>query len=98
MDLDQNDPYALQNKFGEAAGGFEGDPEELTGDALAPYGDAFGVQRFRECELIHGRWALLACLGILVAEAATGVAWQEAGKVELDGAQYFGLSLPFSLT
>lgn len=58
----------------------------------------FGLERFRECELIHGRWAMLACLGCIVAEGATGVSWVEAGKVELDGASYFGQSLPFSIT
>jgi Chlorophyll A-B binding protein len=58
----------------------------------------FGIERFRECELIHGRWAMLACLGCIVAEAATGVSWVEAGKVELDGAQYFNQSLPFSIS
>ena len=58
----------------------------------------FGLQRFRETELIHGRWAMLATLGVVVAEASTGVAWQDAGKVELDGASYLGLSLPFTVT
>ena len=58
----------------------------------------FGLDRFRECELIHGRWAMLATLGCIVAEGATGVSWIEAGKVELDGAQYFGFDLPFSIT
>ena len=58
----------------------------------------FGLERFRECELIHGRWAMLACLGCIVAESATGVSWVEAGKVELDGASYFGLGLPFTIT
>lgn len=58
----------------------------------------FGLQRFRETELIHGRWAMLATLGVVVAEATTGVAWQDAGKVELDGASYLGLSLPFTVT
>jgi len=33
-----------------------------------------------------------------VAEASTGVAWQDAGKLELDGASYLGLGLPFSVT
>lgn len=77
---------------------YEVDNEALTGDALSPYGDVFGLQRFRECELQHGRWSMLACLGILVAESSTGVAWQEAGKVELDGSQYLGFGLPFSMT
>ena len=58
----------------------------------------FGLNRFRETELIHGRWAMLATLGVVVAEATTGVAWQDAGKVELDGASYLGLSLPFTVT
>jgi Chlorophyll A-B binding protein len=41
----------------------------------------FGIDRFRECELIHGRWAMLACLGCIWAELQTGVSWVEAGKV-----------------
>lgn len=58
----------------------------------------FGIERFRECELIHGRWAMMACLGCIWAELQTGVSWVDAGKVELDGAQYFNLSLPFTIT
>lgn len=58
----------------------------------------FGLNRFRETELIHGRWAMLATLGVIVAEGTTGVAWQDAGKVELDGASYLGFSLPFTVT
>lgn len=41
---------------------------------------------------------MLACLGVLVAEATTGVSWVEAGKVELDGASYLGFPLPFTTT
>jgi light-harvesting complex II chlorophyll a/b binding protein 4 len=82
-----------------------------------PYSEVFGLQRFRESELIHGvhpglvsqllpltlssptgRWAMLASLGALVAEQTTGVSWVDAGKVELDGASYAGLPLPFSIT
>jgi light-harvesting complex II chlorophyll a/b binding protein 4 len=38
----------------------------------------FGLQRFRENELIHGRWAMLACLGALVQEGVTGDSWVAA--------------------
>jgi len=65
---------------------------------LAYTSQVFGLNRFRETELIHGRWAMLATLGVVVAEATTGVAWQDAGKVELDGASYLGLGLPFTVT
>ena len=62
------------------------------------HSQVFGLERFRETELIHGRWAMLATLGVVVAEGTTGVAWQDAGKVELDGTSYLGLSLPFTVT
>jgi light-harvesting complex II chlorophyll a/b binding protein 4 len=43
--------------------------------ALQPYNEVFSLERFRENELIHGRWAMLAALGVIVAEASTGVSW-----------------------
>ena len=49
--------------------------------ALQPYNEVFSLERFRENELIHGRWAMLAILGALSVEALTGVTWQDAGKV-----------------
>lgn len=59
----------------------------------------FDLNRFRETELIHGRWAMLATLGCVVAELNTGVNWVDAGKVELEqGSSYAGLPLPFDLT
>jgi len=47
--------------------------------------EVFGLQRFRECELIHGRWAMLACLGALVQEAVTGDSWVAAQVREVAG-------------
>ena len=42
---------------------------------VQPYNEVFDVQRFRECELIHGRWCMMATLGAVVAELNTGVSW-----------------------
>ena len=42
--------------------------EKLSSNSLQPYDEVFGLQRFRECELIHGRWAMLATLGVLIGE------------------------------
>lgn len=56
------------------------------------------MQRFRECELLHGRWAMLASLGVIVAESSTGVSWIDAGKVELEGSRYLNFDLPFTIS
>lgn len=58
----------------------------------------FGIARFRECELIHGRWAMLATAGCIAAEAATGISWVDAQLAEIDSASYLGVPLPFSAT
>jgi hypothetical protein len=96
--LDQLDQNKAVNKSGQVVGKFSAVTDVVSEDRLSPYSEVFGLQRFRECELIHGRWAMLAALGVLVAEGTTGVAWQDAGKVELDGASYLGLPLPFSIS
>jgi light-harvesting complex II chlorophyll a/b binding protein 4 len=96
--VDENDINAGKNFKAGVDGTFQAQPDQVTETRLAPYSEVFGLQRFRECELIHGRWAMLACLGAIVAEATTGVSWAEAGKVELDGATYAGFDLPFSIT
>mmetsp|Transcript_34423 Transcript_34423/g.76481 ORF Transcript_34423/g.76481 Transcript_34423/m.76481 type:complete len:263 (-) Transcript_34423:439-1227(-) len=96
--VDENDQNQAQNKKGGVEGVFSAESDSVSENRLAPYSEVFGLQRFRECELIHGRWAMLAALGCLVAEATTGVSWVDAGKVELDGASYAGLSLPFNIT
>lgn len=96
--VDSNDQNLAKNEKGSVESVFQADRDKLSATRLAPYSEVFGLARFRECELIHGRWAMLACLGAIVAEATTGVSWVDAGKVELDGASYAGLSLPFTIT
>lgn len=98
VDLDQLDQNKAVNKAGGIIGKYQAPSKGLSGQALQPYDEVFGLQRFRETELIHGRWAMLAALGVIVAEASTGVSWADAGKVELDGAQYLGFKLPFSIS
>jgi len=97
FDLDQLDQNKAQNVAGSIIGTFRPDVKEVTDQSLQPYSEVFGLQRFRECELLHGRWAMLATLGCLAAESTTGVSWVDAGKVELDGARYLNFELPFSI-
>ncbi|KAH9767064.1 hypothetical protein WN944_018010 [Citrus x changshan-huyou] len=97
-DFDSLDQNLAKNDVGELLGVIT-DSGELQPTPLQPYTEVFGLQRFRECELIHGRWAMLGTLGAIAVEALTGVAWQDAGKVELvEGSSYLGQPLPFSLT
>jgi light-harvesting complex II chlorophyll a/b binding protein 4 len=98
VDIDQLDQNKATNKAGQVIGTFTPNIDKVEAGSLQPYSEVFGIGRFRETELIHGRWAMLATLGVLVAEYNTGVAWQDAGKVELDGLTYFGFDLPFTLT
>ncbi|XP_031487226.1 chlorophyll a-b binding protein CP29.2, chloroplastic-like [Nymphaea colorata] len=98
FELDSLDQNLAKNPAGDIIGTrFESSDVKST--PFQPYSEVFGLQRFRECELIHGRWAMLATLGALAVEALTGVTWQDAGKVELvEGSSYLGLPLPFSIS
>jgi light-harvesting complex II chlorophyll a/b binding protein 4 len=99
FELDSLNQNLAKNEFGDVIGSRVNKKAEINPTPFQPYSEVFGLQRFRECELIHGRWAMLAILGALSVEAFTGVTWQDAGKVELvDGASYFGLPLPFSIS
>lgn len=97
MELDALDQNAATNPSGNILGKLTPDSTTVSEDSLQPYNEVFDVQRFRECELIHGRWCMMATLGAIVAELNTGVSWVDAGKVELEGAQYLGFALPFDL-
>lgn len=82
FDLDSLDQNLAKNEPGVVIGTrFES--SEVKSTTLQPYSEVFGLQRFRECELIHGRWAMLATLGALTVEWLTGVTWQDAGKVTI---------------
>uniref|UniRef100_A0A0C9RWV6 Chlorophyll a-b binding protein, chloroplastic n=1 Tax=Wollemia nobilis TaxID=56998 RepID=A0A0C9RWV6_9CONI len=98
-DLDSLDQNLAKNDPGDVIGTVSYDGSEVNPTPFKPYSEAFGLQRFRECELIHGRWAMLATLGALASETFTGVSWQDAGKVELvEGSSYLGQPLPFDMT
>mmetsp|Transcript_2123 Transcript_2123/g.7376 ORF Transcript_2123/g.7376 Transcript_2123/m.7376 type:complete len:258 (+) Transcript_2123:92-865(+) len=97
LELDQLDQNAPKNVAGRAIGKIKPN-NAAPEDSIVPYEEVFDILRFRECELIHGRWCMLATLGAFVAELNTGVNWVDAGKVELEQAQYLGLELPFDIT
>merc|ERR1719450_1395259 len=98
FDLDQLDQNQAQNVAGGVIGTFKPTVDEVSSESLQPYSEVFGLQRFRECELIHGRWAMLATLGVIVSESLTGISWVSAGKSELDGAKYLTFELPFTIS
>ena len=57
VDLDKLDQNAAVNKAGQVVGQFAKQAKnQLSDTALQPYDEVFGLQRFRETELIHGRW------------------------------------------
>ncbi|XP_073034220.1 chlorophyll a-b binding protein CP29.1, chloroplastic-like [Primulina eburnea] len=98
FELDSLDQNLAKNPAGDIIG-TRTEAADVKSTPFQPYSEVFGLQRFRECELIHGRWAMLATLGAITVEWLTGVTWQDAGKVELvDGSSYLGLPLPFSMT
>merc|ERR1711966_467560 len=97
FELDALDQNTDNNPMGSVLGTLTPDATTVSEDSLQPYNEVFDIQRFRECELTHGRWCMLATLGALVAELNTGVNWVDAGKIELEGSQYLGFGLPFDL-
>ncbi|MBA0872448.1 hypothetical protein Goshw_014080 [Gossypium schwendimanii] len=58
-------------------------PKKLPGDyGFDPLGlgkDPTFLKWYREAELIHGRWAMTAVVGIFIGQAWSGVPWFEAG-------------------
>lgn len=98
FDVDQLDQNAAVNRKGGIVGSFAAVSDEVNPtNQFAPYSEVFGLLRLRECEVIHGRWAMLAALGALVAEANTGISWQDAIGAEVAQPSYVNLDLPFSI-
>lgn len=93
-DLEQNDAV---NKAGELLGDLKIVGVEVDSGNFQPYTEVFDINRFRECELQHGRWAMLGVLGAIAAELSTGVTWVDAIKLELDGPVFANLALPWSI-
>ncbi|MQL67662.1 hypothetical protein F6Q10_35215, partial [Streptomyces vinaceus] len=54
-------------------------PGDYGFDALGLGKDPAFLKWYREAELIHGRWAMAAVLGISVGQAWSGIPWFEAG-------------------
>jgi len=76
LSLDNDVPSYLN---GTLAGDYGFDPLGLGADG--------NVDNYREAELIHARWAMLALPGIVIPEALNipGSYWLDTGKVFLDG-------------
>ena len=73
--VDENNINAAKNFKGNVEGKAATVADVVSESSLSPYSEVFGLQRFRETELIHGRWAMLGVLGALVAEGVTGQSW-----------------------
>merc|ERR1712032_266066 len=96
--IDQLDQNQAVNKSGLMISEIVIKSDEVSSGIFEPYSDVFDIIRMRECELIHGRWAMLATLGIIIAEIFTGISWVDAGKIELEGSQYLNFSIPINIS
>ncbi|OUS45662.1 chlorophyll a/b-binding protein-domain-containing protein [Ostreococcus tauri] len=98
FDLDALDGSAARNPSGNVIGKLKKADSKPKARAIVPYDEAFDIMRFRECELLHSRWAMLGLVGAAAAEAATGITWADAGKIELEQPQYLGFPIQLTVT
>ncbi|XP_052485120.1 chlorophyll a-b binding protein CP29.2, chloroplastic-like [Gossypium raimondii] len=66
-DLDSLDQNPVKNMASDIIGTWT-EVTDIKPTPFQPYSKVFGLQRFRECELIHGRWDMLATLSALTIE------------------------------
>jgi len=96
--LDALDQNKAENPSGNIIGKLKKVDNAPTQKTIVPFNEAFDILRFRECELLHSRWAMLGLVGAVIAEANTGISWADAGKVELEQPQYLGAPIPLSVS
>jgi len=87
-------------------------PSYLTGELAGDYGydplglgkDSEQVRKYREAELIHARWAMLAAAGILIPEGLesngaeiVGGTWFETGAKMLNGGTLNYFAVPWGI-
>jgi len=87
-------------------------PSYLTGELAGDYGydplglgkDTTQVLKYREAELIHARWAMLAAAGIIIPEGLeanganiVGGTWFETGAKMLDGGTLNYFAVPWGI-
>ncbi|MBA0750821.1 hypothetical protein Gogos_002206 [Gossypium gossypioides] len=64
-DLDSLDQNLAKNMASDIIG-TRTEVTDIKPTPFQPYSKVFGLQRFRESELIHGRWAMLATLALVI--------------------------------
>ncbi|KAL4437478.1 hypothetical protein ABPG77_003459 [Micractinium sp. CCAP 211/92] len=74
-------------------------PASYGFDPLGLAKEPSSLARFRESEVIHGRWAMLGAAGVLGVEVLGYGNWYDAPLPLVQGgsATYFGASVPFDL-
>jgi len=99
VEVDGNDINAAVSAPGDIIGTIKKTGPEVEATPFQPYAEVFSLERFRETELINGRWAMLGVAGALAGEMQTGINWVDIGKVMLEqGSSFGGLPLPWTMT
>ncbi|CAL9107167.1 unnamed protein product [Musa textilis] len=97
FDFDSLDQNLAKNPSGDVIG-TRTESADVKSTPFQSYPEVFGLQRFRECELIHGRRRDQTTTPSRQ-NLPTSLVWGEARRVELvEGSSYLDLPLPFHIT